>query len=105
MLRPKKICEICSFSKSNVLHRHHIIPRQDERCTNSNGNLAILCPTCHSLVHSGHFVIVGVYPSTNGQQLVWFKKGEEPPFPKEFWFVKENPLVKTLKGDEDDLPD
>jgi hypothetical protein len=36
---------------------------------------------------------------------MWFKKGEEPPMPKEFWFVKENPLVKTLKGDEDDLPD
>jgi hypothetical protein len=25
--------------------------------------------------------------------------------PKEFWMVKENPLIITLNGEEDDLPD
>ena len=105
MLRPKKLCEICGFDKRSVLHRHHIIPRQDKRSTNSDNNLAIVCPTCHSLVHSGHFIIIGIYQSTSGQELMWFKNGEAPPLPEEFWFVKENPLVKTLKGDEDDLPD
>jgi hypothetical protein len=35
---------------------------------------------------------------------MWFKKGEEPPLPKEFWQVQENPLVITLGGgDADDL--
>jgi len=105
MLRPKKLCEICGLVKKTILHRHHIIPKQDPRSTNSDNNLAIVCPNCHSLVHSGHFIIIGIYQSTNGRELMWFKNGEEPPLTKEFWFVKENPLVKTLKGDEDDLPD
>jgi hypothetical protein len=106
MLRPKKFCEICGFAKRSILHRHHIIPRQDPRSTNSDNNLAVLCPTCHSLTHTGYFVIIGIYESTDcNAELMWFKKGEKPPLEKEFWFVKENPLVITLKGDEDDLPD
>jgi hypothetical protein len=105
MLRPKKICEICGFAKKNILHRHHIIPKQDSRSTNSDNNLAVVCPTCHSLIHSGYFIVIGMYQSTNGKQLVWFKNGEKPPMAKEFWLVKENPLVRTLKGEEDDLPD
>jgi hypothetical protein len=24
---------------------------------------------------------------------MWFKEGEEPPLPKEFWLIKENPMV------------
>lgn len=104
MLRPKKLCEICGFAKSSVLHRHHIIPRQDPRSTNTDNNLAVLCPTCHSLTHAGHFIIIGVYKSTEGTELMWFKKGETPPLEKQFWMVKDNPLIITLKGDEDDFP-
>lgn len=36
---------------------------------------------------------------------MWFKKGQDPPLPEEFWLVKDNPLVITLNGDEDDFPD
>lgn len=104
-LRPKTNCEICGLKKKAILHRHHIIPRQDSRSTNSDVNLAVVCPNCHSLVHSGDVIIIGVYQTTGGTQLMWFKKNEEPPMPKEFWQVVDNPLVITLNGDSDDLPD
>lgn len=96
-LRQKKQCEICHIKKKSILHRHHIIPKQDSRSTDYDNNLAILCPNCHSLVHTGEFIIIGVYYTTNDIQLMWFKKGKDPPIPKEFWLVKDNPLVITLK--------
>ena len=95
-LRPKIKCEICNINKKEILHRHHIIPRQDPRSTNYDNNLAILCPNCHSSVHTGEFIIIGVYKTTGGTQLMWFKKGEDPPLPHEHWLIKDNPLVITL---------
>ena len=102
MIRKSKCCEIC---KKNfpVLHKHHIIPRCDDRCTNRNYNIAILCPNCHAQVHTGEFIIIGFYESTSGGTLVWFKKGEQPPLEEDLWLVKNNVLVTTLKGDQDDL--
>lgn len=104
MLR-KVSCEVCGLANPNILHRHHIIPRCDPRCTNHSGNLAILCPNDHSLVHSGKIIILGVYSSSAGRCLVWHYQNEEPPFPKQFWIVKENPFVVTLSGEQDDLPE
>jgi len=98
-LRPKIQCEICGLKKKSILHRHHIIPRPDSRSTNYDNNLAILCPNCHSRVHTGELIIIGVYHSTGGSQLIWFKKGEPPPLPQEYWLVKHNPLVITLEAD------
>lgn len=103
MTLTKKACEICGLADLSIIHRHHIIPQSDPRCTNSHDNLACLCPNCHSKVHTGELIIIGVYPSTDGRCLVWFKSNEEPPFPKELWLVKENPLVRTLPGDSDDI--
>lgn len=103
--RPKIRCEVCNLAKKSILHRHHIIPRCDERCSNNDYNLAILCPNCHSTVHTGEITIIGVYDSSDGPVLMWFKKNENPPLPKEFWKVGENPLIKTLNGEEDDLPE
>ena len=103
-IRKSSCCEICK-TKISVLHKHHIIPRCDSRCTNRNYNIAILCPNCHAKVHTGELIIIGVYESTSKGTLVWFKKGDEPPFEKEFWLIKDNPLVTTLKGDQDDFKD
>lgn len=97
MLRKKVKCEICGNKDKSILHKHHIIPRIDPRSTNKNENLALICPNCHTLVHLGEIIIIGVYKSTAGVNLVWFKKGDEPPIPKDFWIVKDNPLVITLK--------
>jgi len=100
-LRPKVNCEICGLQKKAILHRHHIIPRSDERSTNSDNNLAILCPNCHGCVHSGDLIIIGLYHTTDGQKLMWFRKGENPPIPKEFWRIKHNPLVLTIGKDKE----
>jgi len=104
-LRPKVCCEICGLNKKSILHRHHIIPRQDERSTNTNINIAVVCPNHHSLIHSGEIVVIGVYQTTDGTKLMWFYKNEEPPLPQEYWQVKDNPLVITINGEMDDLPD
>lgn len=104
-IRDKVICEICGLDKKNILHRHHIIPRMDPRSTDINANIGILCPNCHNLVHSGEIIIIGVYKTTGGVELMWFRKGDLPPLPQEFWQVKDNPLVITLSGEDDDLPD
>jgi len=100
-LRKKVKCEICDTNEV-MLHDHHVIPQCDSRCTNTNGNLAILCPNCHTKTHEGRLVIIGVYKSTDNYSVVWFKKGEEPPIPKEFWTIKNNPLVETLRGKQTD---
>ena len=99
-LRPKIKCEICGLKDKSILHRHHIIPRRDERSTNNDNNLAILCPNCHSKVHTGEFIIIGVYSSTEGKSLIWFRKDENPPFPKDQWLIKDNPLVIMKKQNE-----
>lgn len=71
--RPKIQCEICGEKNKNILHRHHIIPKTDIRCTNDDMNLAILCPSCHSKTHDGTIKIIGVFPSTkpSGKMLVY----------------------------------
>lgn len=89
----KDLCEICSCDRSAALNIHHIIPRCDPRCSNDNHNLAVVCHTCHDLIHAGEITIIGVYSSTGGRKLMWFREGEDPPLDKEFWKVKENPLV------------
>jgi len=101
MKRVKTCCEICDEPNISILHYHHIIPRCDPRSTNNNNNIAILCPTCHSLVHAGEIIIIGVYKTTNDYNTMWFKKGCDPPIPEEFWLVKNNKMVITLKNVED----
>ena len=97
-MRIKNQCEVCGEKNKKILHRHHIIPRCDKRSTNKDGNIAILCPNCHSLVHSGEIIIIGLYESTNGKRLMWFKKGALAPIEKEFWLIKQNPLI--VKGEK-----
>jgi len=89
----KDICEICGYSNPAALNIHHIIPRCDHRCTNNNYNLSIVCHICHDLIHAGQITIIGVYDSTDGRKLMWFKEGQEPPIEKQFWKIKDNPLV------------
>ena len=94
----KKIkCEICGNTNKSVLHRHHIIPRTDPRCNNSDFNIACICSNCHHEVHAGQIIIIGVYSTTDGLQTMWFRKGEKPPLDEEHWLIKDNPLVLTLK--------
>lgn len=89
----KDKCEICGYDRTAAINYHHIIPRCDPRCTNDNGNIAVVCHACHDLIHAGEITIIGVYFSTGGRKLMWFRSGEEPPFEKHFWKIQENPLV------------
>jgi len=93
----KDFCEICKTDNKKVLNIHHIIPRCDERCTNNNSNLTVLCSNCHDMVHCGEIIIIGIYPSTglNGRTLLFYKRGEEPPLEEQFWNVKDNQKVVT----------
>ena len=91
----KVFCEICLYNNSAALHIHHIIPRVDLGGSHNLSNLAVLCAICHNLVHAGDITIIGVYTSTKGRQLMFFKKGEEPPLERKFWKIlpEDNPLV------------
>jgi hypothetical protein len=97
----KETCEICGDVRVAALNVHHIIPRCDPRCTNDNHNLAIVCHTCHDLIHAGEFTIIGVYDSTSGRKLMWFRAGEPPPIEREFWRVKDNPHVVRIGRERD----
>jgi len=91
----KKVkCEMCGLEEPKALEAHHIIPRHDPRTSNINGNLAIICGSCHNLVHTGEAIILGVYKSTGGRIVIWHRKDEKPPLEEEFWLVKDNDNVK-----------
>lgn len=91
----KTSCEICKYNNPAALHIHHIIPRADERCTNNLNNLSVLCAVCHNLVHVGDITIIGVYNGTSGRNLMFYRKGEEPPLERKYWKIlpEDNPLV------------
>lgn len=97
MTRKKISCDVCGERNGKILNRHHIIPQCDERCTNKDYNISILCPNCHTNVHEGEIIIIGLYQSTSGWKLIWYKKGEEPPIEKDFWLIKQNPLILRRK--------
>jgi hypothetical protein len=45
------------------------------------------------LIHAGEITIIGVYSSTGGRKLMWFRNGEPPPLDEMFWKVRDNPMV------------
>jgi hypothetical protein len=99
----KNECEICRYNNPAALNIHHIIPRRDPRSTNNNYNLSVVCHVCHDLIHAGQITIIGVYDSTEGRKLMWFKEGQEPPLEKQFWKIKDNPLVvMKIKSESSD---
>jgi hypothetical protein len=76
----KTHCEVCGWNDDiSVLEGHHIVEQTDMKTSNHPMNIAILCPTCHALQHSGRLKIIGVYPSTNpphGRLVVYEKDGK-----------------------------
>jgi len=76
MVRNKNECEICECDISKIRHSHHIVPRVDSRSTNGTSNLAYICPSCHAKVHKHLIILEGVYNTSAGQKLFWYKEGE-----------------------------
>lgn len=87
-------CEICSLAEPKSLEIHHVIPRKDPRSHNNNSNLAVICGTCHNLIHAGEIIILGVYQSTGGRVVMHQRKDEEAPLKEEYWLIKDNDKVK-----------
>lgn len=67
-------CELCGGECP--LEKHHI----HSKCyggDNKPSNIAMLCPTCHVLVHRGYVILEGRFDSTNGSVLVYHKYNEK----------------------------
>jgi hypothetical protein len=85
-MRKKKLqkiqCEIegCDVKDEKVLHAHHIIDRVIVGTSNHDYNLAIICPTHHSMLHqTNRLKILGVFPSTRppqGRTLIYILDGK-----------------------------
>jgi hypothetical protein len=92
----KKVkCEICDLLEPRALEIHHVIPRNDPGSHNNNSNLAVLCGSCHNLIHSGEIIVLGIYQSTSGRVIIHHRKNEPPPLEEKFWLIKKNDKVKT----------
>lgn len=106
--RPKIECEICGEKDSNILHRHHIIERTELHTNNSDWNLAIICPTCHSKVHDGSIKIIGVFPGSkppSGKILLFIKDGicNVPGMEDAEPYYKPKPVATKLRNINEDI--
>jgi hypothetical protein len=101
---PKTRCEIenCQVDDPKVLHRHHIIERVEVGTSNHEFNLCVLCPTHHSMVHTGRLKILGVYPSTglNGRTVVYELDGKKNIEIDEPYFKYQPPQMKIHSKEE-----
>ena len=70
----KKECDICRC-KGTPLETHHINGREVHN-PNHFGNLANICPSCHTLLHFNKIVIEGWVKTTNGLELIWHSINE-----------------------------
>lgn len=51
LLKEFGCCEVCGYDFKPTLQVHHIIP-VSKGGSNDLENLSLLCPNCHSLIHS-----------------------------------------------------
>lgn len=71
-------CEICDDNNKDILHAHHIKERTELETNNHNTNLLILCPNCHSKIHTNKIQIIGLFNSTKkpyGRSVIYLKDG------------------------------
>jgi hypothetical protein len=76
MKKKSSQCEICGTTEKAALHVHHIVPRCDPRCTNSNENLVTVCASCHQLIHKSAIVCEGWFATSAGRKFFWHRSGE-----------------------------
>lgn len=70
-----KPCQICNTI--TLLDKHHIQSRSLGG-DNSKSNICLLCPNCHRNTHAGIIVIECWAMTTDGFQLLWHYKNEQP---------------------------
>lgn len=71
-------CEICGLQEKSALHSHHIIPRCDERSTNTPENLVSVCASCHQLIHRSEIIVEGWFLTSSGMKFFWRRKEDKP---------------------------
>jgi len=64
------------MAEKAALHVHHIIPRCDPRCTNSNENLVTVCASCHQQIHKSVIICEGWFATSAGRKFFWHRSGE-----------------------------
>lgn len=71
-----KSCELCGFDFWPVLESHHAIPIS-EGGQDDASNIAVLCPTCHAIVHHfrGHYESY-MNENSGGRAVAWQKNTE-----------------------------
>lgn len=69
-------CPTCD--KKRLLVEHHIEGR-DIPGWDSSWNKVWICSNCHEDIHVGDIIIEGWVMTTSGQELSWYRKGEEKP--------------------------
>lgn len=70
-----KPCQICNTPA--LLDKHHIQSRS-KGGDNSKSNICLLCPNCHKLTHAGIIVLEGIFLTSEGFQLLWHYKDDQP---------------------------
>lgn len=98
---PKIECEICGVKEPKILHHHHIIERTEVCTSNHDLNLVVICPNCHTKIHSGLVKVIGVFPSTRpplGRTVVFEVNGKSN-FPEldEAYFKPKSKAMKIYK--------
>jgi hypothetical protein len=84
-------CEICQKEYESC-DKHHITSKMYGG-SNRPGNIAIICPNCHRLVHKGLVIIEGRFMSLpKGNIVAWHKHNEDS-----ITGVKD-PKVHIMKG-------
>lgn len=103
---PKTHCEICKWDEyPDILERHHIVERTEIGTSNHDYNLCIICPTCHSKIHTGRLKIYGIYPSTeppHGRTAIYELDGIcNIPELKEAYYKPKPKQMKVYLDEED----
>lgn len=75
VIRGKTVCEICGEIRQPTLDFHHIYTRGHPLNHNQDSELALICATCHRLVHAGEIIIEGIYMTSAGPLLISHHKG------------------------------
>ena len=101
----KHECEICGNKNTKILHKHHIIPRKEIGTSNDPFNLCIICPSCHSRLHAGEIIIIGVYPSTkfpNNRTVIYKDNGVPNIEGIEQPYIKNKPKQMSIRKDNEE---
>ena len=60
-----------------ALQEHHIHGRKGPNA-NRKDNVMMICPNCHTNIHTGNILVEGWFMTSEGRMLIWRKRGDLP---------------------------